>query len=75
MSTVAGIMIVSASAISHDFYSTMIRPQASDREKLLVNRAAVFLLAILPILLTAGPFSRRQSPWICSTRRSRTASA
>ena len=26
MSTVAGIMIVSASAISHDFYSTMIRP-------------------------------------------------
>jgi hypothetical protein len=56
MSTVAGIMIVSASAISHDFYSTMIRPQASDREKLLVNRVAVFLLAILPISLTLQEF-------------------
>jgi Na+/proline symporter len=56
MSTVAGIMIVSASAISHDFYSTMIRPQASDREKLLVNRVAVLILAIIPISLTLQEF-------------------
>ena len=56
MSTVAGIMIVSASAISHDFYSTMIRPQASDREKLLVNRVAVLILSIIPISLTLQEF-------------------
>lgn len=56
MSTVAGIMIVSASAISHDFYSTMIRPEASDREKLTVNRIAVLVLAIIPIFLTVRQF-------------------
>jgi SSS family transporter len=56
MSTVSGIMIVSASAISHDFYSTMIRPQASDREKLMVNRVAVLVLAVIPIFLTLQQF-------------------
>jgi SSS family transporter len=56
MSTIAGIMIVSASAISHDFYATMIRPQASDREKLMVNRVAVLILAIIPISLTLQEF-------------------
>jgi SSS family transporter len=56
MSTVAGIMIVSASAISHDFYTTMIRPEASDREKLMVNRLAVLVLAIVPIFLTLQQF-------------------
>ena len=56
MSTVSGIMIVSASAISHDFYATMIRPGASDREKLMVNRVAVLVLAILPIGLTVREF-------------------
>lgn len=56
MSTVAGIMIVSASAVSHDFYATMIRPQATDREKLMVNRIAVLFLAVIPISLTLQEF-------------------
>jgi len=56
MSTIAGIMIVSASAISHDFYAIMLRPEASDREKMNVNRAAVLVLAIIPIFLTVRQF-------------------
>ena len=56
MSTVSGIIIVSASAISHDFYSVMIRTRASDREKQIVNRIAVLVLAIIPIGLTLQEF-------------------
>ena len=51
MSTVSGIMMVSASAFSHDFYATMIKPNASDREKMKVNRIAVLVLGIIPIFL------------------------
>jgi SSS family transporter len=49
MSTVSGIMMVSASAFSHDFYATMIKPKATDKERMLVNRIAVFVLGIIPI--------------------------
>lgn len=51
MSTVSGIMMVSASAFSHDFYATMIEPNASDSEKMKVNRIAVLVLGIIPIFL------------------------
>ncbi|MFJ7727507.1 sodium:solute symporter [Neobacillus sp. NPDC097160] len=51
MSTVSGIMMVSASAFSHDFYATMIKPNASDSEKMKVNRIAVLVLGIIPIFL------------------------
>lgn len=51
MSTVSGIMMVSASAFSHDFYTTMIKPNASDKEKMKVNRIAVLVLGIIPIFL------------------------
>ncbi|KIL48488.1 hypothetical protein KP78_15710 [Jeotgalibacillus soli] len=51
MSTVSGIMMVSASAFSHDFYATMIKPNATEREKMNVNRLAVLILGIIPIFL------------------------
>lgn len=51
MSTVSGIMMVSASAFSHDFYATMIKPHATDKEKLLVNRIAILVLGVIPIFL------------------------
>ena len=56
MSTLSGIMIVSASALSHDFYATMSRLGDSDREKRMVNRVAVLILAILPLALTVREF-------------------
>ncbi|WP_180954954.1 sodium/proline symporter [Bacillus sp. V3-13] len=51
MSTVSGVMMVSASAFSHDFYANMIKPNASEREKMNVNRIAVLVLGIIPIFL------------------------
>jgi len=51
MSTVSGVMLVSASAFSHDFYATMIRPNATDKERMRVNRIAVLGLGIIPIFL------------------------
>lgn len=51
MSTVSGIMMVSASAFSHDFYVTMIKPNATDRERMIVNRIAVLVLGIIPVFL------------------------
>ncbi|WP_186725660.1 sodium/proline symporter [Planomicrobium sp. CPCC 101110] len=51
MSTVSGIMIVSASAISHDFYATMIKPRATERELMTVNRLAVLVLGVIPVFL------------------------
>jgi SSS family transporter len=51
MSTVSGVMMVSASAFSHDFYATMIKPNASDQERMKVNRIAVLVLGIIPIFL------------------------
>jgi SSS family transporter len=51
MSTVSGIMMVSASAFSHDFYATMIKPKATDKERMMVNRLAVLILGIIPVFL------------------------
>jgi len=51
MSTVSGVMLVSASAFSHDVYATMIRPKATDKERMRVNRLAVLAIGIIPIFL------------------------
>jgi SSS family transporter len=50
-STVAGIMIVSGSAFSHDIYARMINKQASEKQLMRVNRIAVLVLGIVPIFL------------------------
>jgi cation/acetate symporter len=51
LSTAAGLLIVMASAISHDLYTRMINPNASEATKLTIARVVIALVVIL-----AAPF-------------------
>ncbi|USG67120.1 sodium/solute symporter [Brevibacillus ruminantium] len=59
MSTVSGVMLVSASAISHDIYG-LINPKATDKQKLRVNKIAIVILSILPLYFALHPFDMVQ---------------
>lgn len=51
MSTCDSVMIISAAGLSHDLYGKFIRPDATERQKLRVNRWAVLLVGLVPISL------------------------
>lgn len=51
LSTIDSVMLVSSAGIAHDVYARLIRPEASERRKLWVNRAAVLLVGTLPVVL------------------------
>ncbi|WP_018111265.1 sodium:solute symporter family protein [Thermus igniterrae] len=51
LSTAAGLLIVMASAISHDLYTRIINPQASEATKLTIARVVILLVTVL-----AAPF-------------------
>jgi cation/acetate symporter len=51
LSTAAGLLIVMASAISHDLYTRMINPNASEATRLTIARVVIALVVIL-----AAPF-------------------
>lgn len=51
LSTVDSIMIVSAGAIAHDIYAELLRPEATEHQKLWVNRLAVIFVGIIPFFL------------------------
>ncbi len=53
MSTVNALLLVASASIAHDFYAPLLRPQASDRERLLVNRAGIVALAVVPVWFAA----------------------
>ncbi|WNS75779.1 sodium/solute symporter [Bacillus sp. DTU_2020_1000418_1_SI_GHA_SEK_038] len=59
MSTVSGIIIVSSSAVSHDIYG-MIKPNATDKQKMFVNKIAVVILSIIPLVFAIKPFDMVQ---------------
>ncbi len=52
LSTIDSVMLVSSAGIAHDIYARLIRPNASERRKLWVNRSAVLVVGVLPIGLT-----------------------
>ncbi len=59
MSTVSGIMIVSSAAISHDLYG-MIKPNATDEEKMRLNRICSVVVGIIPLIFALRPFDMVQ---------------
>jgi SSS family transporter len=59
MSTVSGIMLVSAAGISHDIFG-VIKPHATDKEKMSVNRIAVVVLSVIPLFFALKPFDMVQ---------------
>ncbi|MDR2856116.1 MAG: sodium:solute symporter family protein [Methanomicrobiales archaeon] len=55
MSTTDRLMLTIATTCSWDIYKNMLRPEASDRDVLLVSRIAVFASGILTVLLVLNP--------------------
>jgi len=49
MSTIDSQLLVSSSALAEDFYKSLIRPEASQKELLWVSRAAVALVTIIGV--------------------------
>lgn len=58
MSTASAQLLVSASALSEDFYRALLRPQASPRELIWIGRGAVLGIAALAYVLALDPRSK-----------------
>lgn len=54
LSTVAGLLIALSSAFAHDLYGAILRPQASDRQKILVAKVSVVGFGVLAIAVGLG---------------------
>ncbi len=57
MSTADSQLLVSSSALAEDLYRQLLRKEASQKEVVLVGRAAVVLLALVALLLATNPES------------------
>ncbi|MBS2967560.1 sodium/proline symporter PutP [Metabacillus sp. KIGAM252] len=55
MSTISSQLLVTASALTEDFYKTFFKRHASDKELVLVGRLSVLLIAVISILLSLKP--------------------
>ena len=55
MSTASAQLLVTASAISNDFYANIIHPKASDKELVLVSRIVVLIVALIAIYMAMDP--------------------
>jgi len=55
MSTIDSQLLVSASALTNDFYKGMIRPNATDSELVWISRGAVAGISVLALLLALDP--------------------
>ncbi|MBO0998000.1 sodium/proline symporter PutP [Bacillus sp. SD075] len=55
MSTIASQLLVSASALTDDFYKQFIRPNASDKELVLLGRFGVLAISAIALLLAFNP--------------------
>ncbi len=55
MSTIDSQLLVSASALTNDFYKGFIRPSASDQEMVWVGRGAVIVVSIVALVLAMDP--------------------
>ncbi len=50
-STLAGLLIASASSVGHDVYEKYINPNATEKQKVFVGKSAVVFFAMLAILI------------------------
>jgi len=57
LSTVAGLLVAGASAIAHDWYTTVLRPDCSDRQALQVGRIVTAVLCIIVIFFALHPIA------------------
>jgi cation/acetate symporter len=55
ISTVAGLLVAGASAVAHDWYATVFRPDSSEGQQLFVARVITAVLCIIVILTALKP--------------------
>ncbi len=55
ISTVAGLLLAGASAVAHDFYATVLRPESNDRQRLFVGRLFTAILCGIVIVTALYP--------------------
>ncbi|HEY7746227.1 MAG TPA: VC_2705 family sodium/solute symporter, partial [Desulfuromonadales bacterium] len=55
LSTVAGLLIAGSSALAHDWYATVFKPNCNDREALFVGRICTAVLCFIVILTALNP--------------------
>ncbi|WP_226022730.1 sodium:solute symporter family transporter [Halomicrobium salinisoli] len=55
IATTAGLFIAGSSAISHDIYTNIINPDATQREQVLVGRLSIIALGIITTLAALDP--------------------
>jgi len=58
MSTIDSQLLVSSSVISEDFYRVFVRPGATEKELLMVSRAAVIAIALFALIIASNRDSR-----------------
>lgn len=58
MSTIDSQLLVSSSALSEDFYKTLLRPEADERELVMVGRATVIVIAVIALVIALDPQSK-----------------
>jgi SSS family transporter len=61
MSTVNSILLVTAGAFAHDLYKRLINPQATERRLLMVNRAGIVVLGLVPFWFAMQKFGDVQA--------------
>ncbi|MCL0094015.1 cation acetate symporter, partial [Dehalococcoidia bacterium] len=49
--TSIGLLISSTTSLSHDFWGGILRPESSERERVLVTRIAIVIFTVLAVLL------------------------
>ena len=55
LSTASGLLLVISSSLAHDIYGSIINPEASERRRLFVGRAMIFLAVIFAGILGIYP--------------------
>jgi len=58
MSTADSQLLVSSSALAEDFYKALFRPNANDKELVMVGRMAVILVAVIAYIIALNPDSK-----------------
>ncbi|HEV2385862.1 MAG TPA: sodium:solute symporter family protein [Candidatus Acidoferrales bacterium] len=68
MSNVNAVLLVASAGLSHDLYSKIIDPRASDRRRLLLNRLCIVLLSLVPIWFALRRYGDVQSIVVVESR-------
>jgi len=61
MSTVNSVLLVTGAAVAHDLYGKFVRPDASQRRLVTVNRIAIVALAIIPVVFALQKYGDVQT--------------